>query len=499
VTITDAGGSATTIPLNVNVSSAIAGRYIFYNNSKFDAAGDSGAIATDKTALLPGQTATFANYTSYSLGINGIIVDIQGLANAGSLTAADFQFQVGNGAGWTAAPAPISISAPGGGGAGGSDRVTIVWADNAIQNQWLQVTVLADANTGLAAADVFYFGNAIGESGNSATDAVVDSQDEIGSRTHKTGFSAAAIDNHYDYNRDGRVNAADDLIVRNNPSGSTPLQLIAAPVGAPLAAGDALQPLSAGDTLQSSSAVEDVAITQPATADVATLPPATLLEVDAISQTAAVSVEDTTSRPMMPSEDRASRLEMPMPLAAEIAPALPAMVPLLACPAVLDSASIPLCSVQTPFSLAPLPASPAVPDLASVPLSSPAIQFPGVLHPREIAGNTILFSASLNAAAPERWVPAPERWNQISTFEPENRIDNAPRNPAAPLQDRLHDAVFARSLARFSLTEEDGQPDDSSAPADIEDFLNDCLPAKSDKSPAYAIDNVFAALRHKKE
>jgi len=63
----------------------------------------------------------------------------------------------------------------------------------------------------------------------------------------------------------------------------------------------------------------------------------------------------------------------------------------------------------------------------------------------------------------------------------------------------LHDAVFARSLARFSLTEYDGQPDDSPAPADIETFLNDCLPAKSDKSPAYAIDNVFAALRHKKE
>jgi hypothetical protein len=42
---------------------------------------DDGAIATDKVALPPGQTGTFANYTSYPRGINGIMVDIQGLAD----------------------------------------------------------------------------------------------------------------------------------------------------------------------------------------------------------------------------------------------------------------------------------------------------------------------------------------------------------------------------------------------------------------------------------
>ena len=53
---------------------SIAGRKILYNNSKFDAhagypAGDpaanlydDNAIATDKQALLPGETAAFANY-----------------------------------------------------------------------------------------------------------------------------------------------------------------------------------------------------------------------------------------------------------------------------------------------------------------------------------------------------------------------------------------------------------------------------------------------------
>ena len=220
----------------------IAGRLIFYNNSKFDSHQgfpngdpgandyDDGAVATDKTALLPGHTATLANYTSYSRGINGIMVDIYNLTNPDAISAADFLFKVGNGGAWTTVPAsPSNVLVRQGKGVGGSYRVTITWADNVIQNQWLQVTVLADANTGLAATDVFYFGNAIGESGNSPANAVVDTADETGSRTHKTGFTAAAVDNHYDYNRDGRVNATDDLIARHNRTdgvGGNPLQLI---------------------------------------------------------------------------------------------------------------------------------------------------------------------------------------------------------------------------------------------------------------------------------
>ncbi|MCK4276210.1 MAG: right-handed parallel beta-helix repeat-containing protein, partial [Phycisphaerae bacterium] len=150
----------------------VAGRHVFYNNSAWDGndpaanAADDAAIATDKTALLPNQVATFANYTSYLRGINGVMVDIDGLA--GTPTASDFEFKVGNdnnpGA-WPTGPAPTSVAVRAGAGAGGSDRITIIWADNAIEKQWLQVTVLATANTGLATNDVFYFGNAIGETG----------------------------------------------------------------------------------------------------------------------------------------------------------------------------------------------------------------------------------------------------------------------------------------------------------------------------------------------
>src|SRR5215210_7092810 len=80
--------------------SAVTARSVLYNHSAFDGndpaadARDAAAVAPDKTALLPGQTATFANYTSYTRGINGIMVDVVGLAGR-PVTAADFVFRVG--------------------------------------------------------------------------------------------------------------------------------------------------------------------------------------------------------------------------------------------------------------------------------------------------------------------------------------------------------------------------------------------------------------------
>ncbi|MCC6127104.1 MAG: hypothetical protein IT426_19255 [Pirellulales bacterium] len=196
------------------VPSGVAGRQVFYNNSRFDGASDDAAIASDKQALLPGQTAAFKNFTSYSRGINGIMVDIHHLP-AGTFGLADFTFKVGNdnlpGA-WAIAPAPQSIAVQPGGGVGGSDRVKIIWADNAILNQWLQVTVKA-ANTGLAQDDVFYFGNLPGESGDNA---IVELADEEAARNHRSGFTFVPLTNAYDYNRDGQVNATDDLIARYN-------------------------------------------------------------------------------------------------------------------------------------------------------------------------------------------------------------------------------------------------------------------------------------------
>ena len=140
-----------TEPDTQGVAAEVVDRHVFYNNSYFDRPtsgnpgfSDATAVATDKVALLPGETARFANYTSSSLGINGVMVDVARLA--GTPTVADFQFTVGNSsdpAAWDDPPPPEQIAVDAGAGVGGSDRVIITWADRAIVGQWLQVTVLA--------------------------------------------------------------------------------------------------------------------------------------------------------------------------------------------------------------------------------------------------------------------------------------------------------------------------------------------------------------------
>ncbi|RME77006.1 MAG: hypothetical protein D6776_00255, partial [Planctomycetota bacterium] len=198
----------------------VAGRYVFYENSAWDTTSDDDAIAPDKTALLPGNRASFANYTSYSRGINGIIIDLVNLPSA-SLAASDFEFRTGNDNnpdGWSLANAPTSIRVVQGAGAGGSDRVYLTWSDaSAVKRAWLQVRVRAGARTGLLADDVFYFGNAIGEVGDSGWHALVNATDATATMANqRSPFSPAAIDDPYDHNRDRKVNATDVSIVQSN-------------------------------------------------------------------------------------------------------------------------------------------------------------------------------------------------------------------------------------------------------------------------------------------
>ncbi len=211
-------------------------RLVFYDRSAWDAEGDQLAVAPDKVALLPDQQAVFANYTSYSRGINGIMVDIEGLL--GTPTADDFEFRVGNTdatATWNPGPLPASISVLPGAGTGGSDRVVLIWGNDAARRTWLEVRVRATLVTGLAMEDVFYFGNAVGETGNQAgIDAVVDGSDESRIRANVRGsFQPATKDNLYDINRDRLVNATDQLLARGNVTDpTTALRLIRPTPGA---------------------------------------------------------------------------------------------------------------------------------------------------------------------------------------------------------------------------------------------------------------------------
>jgi len=216
----------------------VVGRRVFYNASAFDGGDaaadhrDDDAVAPDKQALRPGQTATAANYTSYSRGINGVMIDVAD--PPGGLTADDFRFKIGNHddpASWAPVATAAEITVREGAGVGQSDRVTITWPDHTIQDTWLQVTVLVTADTGLAEADVFYFGNAVGETGNSTADAKVNAVDVLLARNNpRTLLNEAPVDFRCDFNRDGRVNATDMLIARNNQTHLLDaLKLIAVP------------------------------------------------------------------------------------------------------------------------------------------------------------------------------------------------------------------------------------------------------------------------------
>ena len=211
------------VGLSVDEPATVSGRHVFYNNSAFDTPpgfADADAIAPDKTALLPGEAATSANYTSFALGINGIIVDLDNTAVPQDVSETDFTFRVGNDNApdtWPAAPAPLSVTMHEGGGPDDTDRVVIVWADHAIESQWVEVTVGATDATGLDAADVFYFGNAIGESGDSADHALVNAADVIAVCDHATSPThQAGITTDYDFNRDGTVDAVDAIVARNH-------------------------------------------------------------------------------------------------------------------------------------------------------------------------------------------------------------------------------------------------------------------------------------------
>lgn len=217
-----------------DIAPQVVSRHLFYNNSAFDQDSaainlqDDGGIATDKGALLNGQQGNMSHVSNYYRGINGVMIDTSNVPSTVALE--DFIFKVGNSndpSTWIAGPTPVQIGFRAGGGTGGSDRITLVWTDNnrngvdeaneAPHGKWLQMTLLSNAKTGLAASDVFYFGNAIGEAGNDASSARVTSADVLLVRNNPKSFlSPATVTDSYDINRDTKVNAADILLTRNH-------------------------------------------------------------------------------------------------------------------------------------------------------------------------------------------------------------------------------------------------------------------------------------------
>jgi hypothetical protein len=216
---TDANGNISvvqTAPLTLvdPLPATIVARQLFYNDSVLDGndpaanAADDNAIASDKFPLLSGQSNSIGSVSGYSLGINGLMIDASNLADPDALIANDFEFRVGtigDPANWALAPAPTALTVRQGEGIAGSDRITLVWADNTIVGTWLRVTFKANSHTGLTQDDVFYFGSLPGDANG---DGHVDFADLVAGAQHY-GTASGAVLADGDFNGDGMVNFTD--------------------------------------------------------------------------------------------------------------------------------------------------------------------------------------------------------------------------------------------------------------------------------------------------
>lgn len=213
----------------------VVSRQLFYNGSDFDGrdlaanSQDDRAIALGKQVLFPGGRASIDHVTTYSRGVNGVLVDLWKLP--ADPTAADFRVRVGNDntpAGWAAGPAPSVITVRRGAGVSGSDRVTLIWPDGVLARRWVEISVLPSARTGLWTADVFYVGAAPGDTADSTTAAGVNAADLMRVRANpRSLLNPATITSPFDLNRDRRVDSLDLNVIRmNETQGASVLPMI---------------------------------------------------------------------------------------------------------------------------------------------------------------------------------------------------------------------------------------------------------------------------------
>ena len=202
---------------------SITGRHLIYGQSVFNTS-DLASQAPDKVALLPGATPGFQNVSSYVLGINGLAVDVSRLPPTGTPSWQSlFRLRVSAGAAspadpkdassWAPAPNPSAIFIHR--GVPDGDRILLLWPSGAIQNQWLEVTVLPGSFTGITEPDVFYFGSLVGETGDAAGPLRVSALD-LATTRRALNAQQQDLSSRVDFNRDGRVNAIDLAAVKRN-------------------------------------------------------------------------------------------------------------------------------------------------------------------------------------------------------------------------------------------------------------------------------------------
>ncbi|MBI4578803.1 MAG: right-handed parallel beta-helix repeat-containing protein [Planctomycetes bacterium] len=220
-------------------ATGIAGRYVFYNNSRFDEYGlgidpisgpyrDDAAIDPGKSPLFVGDgMATFVNWTGYLQGLNGLMYDVGATVRPPVID--DFVFHDIGRAGTTSPGIPVTptgfLVRPGA-GVGGSDRVVITFASTrkpsptgTVISTWLQVDI--GTGFGLDFPETHWWGNAAGDVGvgNPPPNVLVNPTDELDIRKRLLFASVLAPpvtpDDRWDVDKDGYLLQRDEIFARS--------------------------------------------------------------------------------------------------------------------------------------------------------------------------------------------------------------------------------------------------------------------------------------------
>lgn len=227
VLVANPDGLKFTVPAPAQKAQIVA-RHIFYNNSYYDGnkaaidpapiAGanndDADAIDPSKSPLMVGDgQATFANWTGYNKGINGLIYDVKDATR--TPVAADFTFtNTGKDGNGSIPVAPVAFATQ----ATADPTVTrCIFTFEGVIDCWLQVTI--GTGFGLEAPETHWWGNARGDTGagNSGTNILVNANDEVMCRAPylHNAFNPAPVDDASDLNKDRLVNANDEVLCRS--------------------------------------------------------------------------------------------------------------------------------------------------------------------------------------------------------------------------------------------------------------------------------------------
>jgi len=217
------GSSSLTFALDALV--AVVNTKVYYRDSAFANTSVDNALDPSKVVMQSGgssKTLSYANLINTVNGINGLVLDVAGLASV-NLSAADFSFRISPPgifdeasnppSGWSVAPVPSTIVVTAGTSTTPA-RVRLEWPNYAIMNCWLQVKVLANSRTGLVANRSFYVGHLLGETTGTLHGGAYLVQVADVTRIRPEVGNTAAVSSALDLNKNGLVQVSDITSMR---------------------------------------------------------------------------------------------------------------------------------------------------------------------------------------------------------------------------------------------------------------------------------------------